>query len=232
MLLDDVDLMIIEELAADGRSSLRDLSRRTGLSPPAIARRLSRLRGAGLIGDVRASVDLSKISGWTSAAVLVRAEPNGIDDVAGRMSAIDGVTELYRATGPYSLLARVEVRDVNALSAVVRRIESMEGVRDVEVLVLGERLKDEPPKLVAPPVGSHRVNLRCEYCGNEILGKPHVLEHDGVTRYFCCPTCLREFKAEHGIVRDAGSHLLTGVNEIPYNDGERHMIHGVGRRAH
>jgi DNA-binding Lrp family transcriptional regulator len=193
--LDEIDLAILEYMAEDGRYSLRDLARRTGLSAPAVGRRLRRLRDAGVLGGVRATLDLSRISGWTSAIVLVRAEPNRADEVAERAAAVDGTTEVHRAAGPYNVLVRVEVGSADALSAAVREMESIEGVRDVDVLILGRRVKQEPPRIS----GGARVKLRCDYCGSEISGDPHELEYRGVTHFFCCPTCLREFKAEHGI---------------------------------
>jgi len=194
--LDEVDLVIIERMAENGRYSLRDLARMTGLSAPAVGRRLRRLRDAGILGDVRAAVDLGRISGWASAVILVRTEPNLADEVAEHIAALDGATEVYRATGPYSLLARMEVRDVDALSAALHDVESIDGVRDVDVLILSRRVKQEPPRLSR----GIRARLRCDYCGSEISGKPHELEYRGTIRFFCCPTCMREFKAEHGIV--------------------------------
>ena len=36
--------------------------------------------------------------------------------------------------------------------------------------------------------------LHCDYCGNEIKGKPIMVEIGGKTYYACCPNCERDLK--------------------------------------
>ena len=36
--------------------------------------------------------------------------------------------------------------------------------------------------------------IHCDYCGNEIKGKPIIVEIGGKTFYACCPNCERDLK--------------------------------------
>src|SRR5258708_28746747 len=55
--VDELDLTLLRALAADARQSQRALARAVGMSPPAIADRLSRLERAGAIRGYPVAID-------------------------------------------------------------------------------------------------------------------------------------------------------------------------------
>ncbi|MCW6170981.1 MAG: TRASH domain-containing protein [Thermoplasmatales archaeon] len=66
-------------------------------------------------------------------------------------------------------------------------------ILDVKV-VRGRVLGDNPGRLA---------HLHCDYCGNDITGKPIIVEVGGRTYYACCPTCERDLRKRREILSNA-----------------------------
>ena len=194
MELDDVDVGIINSLIEDGCLSLRDLAKVTGLSPPSLNARLKRLKDSGIIKGSTVLIDRNRMKSGVSAFLFIRCDPSSLKKVEESLSALEDVTEIYRLTGFYNLLVKSEVEDVNALDRLNEEIGKNEGIIEVNTHLISEYVKEKHKKFKRI-----RADLKCEYCGNIISGKPYLLEYRGVTRFFCCPTCLREFKKKYGV---------------------------------
>ena len=70
------------------------------------------------------------------AFVLIDAEPDRIDELAGAMADLEGVAEVYSVTGEADLLAVVRVRRHEDLAEVVtRRMSCLPGVVSTETMV-------------------------------------------------------------------------------------------------
>jgi Lrp/AsnC family leucine-responsive transcriptional regulator len=118
--LDATNLRLLDELRADARVSLAELGRRVGLSPPAVAERLSRLEREGV---VRYRVDVDpRALGYAFAAVLrMRPAPRQIPKVADVARATPEVVECHRVTGEDCFYMKLHVRSVEHLEEVIDR---------------------------------------------------------------------------------------------------------------
>ena len=71
-----------------------------------------------------------------TAIVLVKAEVASIPELAEKIAALDGVSEVYSVTGEFDLIALVRVRAHDDLADVIPgRLNKMEGVRHTETHV-------------------------------------------------------------------------------------------------
>ncbi|HNP58316.1 MAG TPA: Lrp/AsnC ligand binding domain-containing protein [Gordonia sp. (in: high G+C Gram-positive bacteria)] len=65
-----------------------------------------------------------------TAFVLINADVHSIPETAQAVADIDGVTEVYSCAGDVDLIAKVRVRDHDAIAEVVtNRINRLQGVR-------------------------------------------------------------------------------------------------------
>lgn len=119
--LDATNLRLLAELQQDARISQAELGRRVGLSPPAVAERLSRLERDGTLAGYHAQVD-PRALGYTLAAIIrMRPAPRQIPKVAEVAQSTAEVVECHRVTGEDCFYMKVHVRSVEHLEEVIDR---------------------------------------------------------------------------------------------------------------
>src|SRR5829696_8559789 len=96
---DVTDLRLVAELQRDARVSLAELGRRVGLSPPAVADRVSRLERDGVICGYRAEIDPRMLGLSLSVVLRVRPAPGHLENVADLARRTAEVVECHRVTG-------------------------------------------------------------------------------------------------------------------------------------
>ncbi len=112
---------ILDELQRDGRVSLAELGRRVGLSPPAVAERVSRLERDGVITGYHARIDPRALGFALGVVIRVRPAPREIAKVAALARETPEVVECHRITGEDCFFLKLHVRDVEHLEEVVDR---------------------------------------------------------------------------------------------------------------
>ena len=111
----------MSELQADARLTLAELGRRVGLSSPAVAERLQRLEGEGVIAGYRAEVDPKAFGYALTAVVRVRPAPRQLPKVAEVARTTPEVVECHRITGEDCFFIKAHVRDVTHLEELIDR---------------------------------------------------------------------------------------------------------------
>ena len=80
--LDTADVQILVALAVDARTSVADLARMVGLSPPTVSERIRRLEDAGVIEGYTATISPKALGLPISAWLRVRPTPGQHNKVA------------------------------------------------------------------------------------------------------------------------------------------------------
>lgn len=119
--IDNVDRAIIAELAQNGRMTVRELATRIGMSSPSTAERIHKLEDAGAIAAYTISTDPRAFGLETTAHVRLRAMPGEVKRLAQMLVDAPEVVEADRVTGDDCFVAKVVVRDVHELEAVIDR---------------------------------------------------------------------------------------------------------------
>jgi len=116
--LDPVDRRIVAELQAAPRLRIAELSRRIGLSGPAVADRLRRLEDSGIL-SYRTEVS-PRALGYTICAI-VRISPTGggLRLIPGIAREVPNVTECYRITGEDCYFVKLYLRSIDDLEPVL-----------------------------------------------------------------------------------------------------------------
>lgn len=71
-----------------------------------------------------------------SAVVLLNTERGRVNDVAGRLAELDGITEVFSVGGRHDLVAILRVPDNETLAALVtEHMLQIEGIRESETLI-------------------------------------------------------------------------------------------------
>jgi Lrp/AsnC family leucine-responsive transcriptional regulator len=112
---------ILDELQRDGRLSLAELGRRVGLSPPAVAERVSRLERDGVITGYHSRIDPRALGFALGVVIRVRPAPREIAKVAALARETPEVVECHRITGEDCFFMKLHVRDIEHLEEVLDR---------------------------------------------------------------------------------------------------------------
>lgn len=184
--LDETDLEIIELLLSDARRPWSDVAEHVGLSPPAVADRVDRLREAGVIRRFTLDLDRSQLRGGVPVLVDVDVAPGAAGDVREALSAAEAVEHVFStADGHLVWTGRVPDGDVPAwMGAELSGVR--EAIRDFEVALLtGAEW--------TPGVGGTDFALTCAECGNTVTSEGETEHFDGERYHFCCPSCAERF---------------------------------------
>lgn len=121
-MIDEIDWKILEELQSDARTSYAALSRKIGLTTPAIIERIRKLEDAKIIVGYRAEIDPAKI-GFPITA-FVRMSISGVDYSHIVEAALESkeVLECHRATGGDSFIMKVAVQSIEHLQEVIDKL--------------------------------------------------------------------------------------------------------------
>src|SRR5579862_1113002 len=116
--LDAIDRRIVAELQAAPRLRVAELSRRIGLSGPAVADRLRRLEEDGILA-YRAEVNPRALGYTIFAIVRISPTNGGLRLIPGIAREVPNVTECYRITGEDCFFLKVWLHSIDDLEPVL-----------------------------------------------------------------------------------------------------------------
>jgi len=196
--LDPIDLVILKELNADGRASLRQIAKKSLLSTPTVSSRFERMKKAGLIQkfvpvlNPNASDDSSLL-----AFVTLNAPSSAVEKITKELGSKSEVTGVFVTAGPNNLLLKVSVRNAQSLQRFLTNAEFRKlGVEVIGSQIITETVKDERP----PPFTEEvHMKLNCDLCKGEITSNtPYTIRVASTRYYFCCKTCKATYLQKHG----------------------------------
>ena len=119
-IMDDQDRQILALLVEDGRRTYDDIARRVSLSPPAVKRRVDRMRTRGTLQGFTAVVDQGALGAHTEALIeLFYAPGTLLDQVAETLRRHPEVVEAWSVTGEADAIARVRTQDNSDLERLI-----------------------------------------------------------------------------------------------------------------
>jgi len=119
---DKIDQQLIEALMEDSRRSLKALAQITGLTSPSVAERLRRLEERGVLRGYTVDVDAKAFGYQLQAIVRIRPLPGRLQEVERQIQAIGEFTECDKVTGEDCFYARMHVRSMEQLDALLDRL--------------------------------------------------------------------------------------------------------------
>jgi len=122
--VDAIDRQILALLVDDGRRTFDDIARHVALSPPAVKRRVDRLRAHGALRGFTAVVDHAALGDQTEALLELFFAPGTLlDEVARTLERCPEVVEAWSVTGEADAIARVRTRDNADLERVIMELQ-------------------------------------------------------------------------------------------------------------
>jgi len=145
MLLDDQDRMLISRLTADARASWAELAAELGMSAPAVAERVKRLRAAGVIRGFHAVLDPAAVGlGLTAYVAVTLTHPRDRGSFLAMVRREVEVKEAHHMAGEDDYLLKVYCRDTahleHFLTNVLKAVKGVQRTRTSIVLGTAKEL--------------------------------------------------------------------------------------------
>jgi Lrp/AsnC family transcriptional regulator, leucine-responsive regulatory protein len=120
--IDRVDCRLLAALVQEARTSMADLARLVGLSPPSVAERIRRLEEAGVIDGYTLTVNPKALGLPIAAWLRIRPVPGQLQKVAELVRTLPAIVECDRITGEDCFIARAHVASVEDLEKLIDQI--------------------------------------------------------------------------------------------------------------
>jgi Lrp/AsnC family transcriptional regulator, leucine-responsive regulatory protein len=145
--IEDIDRLICQLLAADGRMSFTELGKHTGLSTSAVHQRVKRLEQRGVIRGYGASIDFREVGLPLTAFISIRPiDPSQPDDSPVRLADISEIEACHSVAGDESYILKVRVAEPSDLEALLARIRAAANVSTRTTIVLSTPYEQRSPK--------------------------------------------------------------------------------------
>jgi len=146
MKLDEKDKELLSILQENGRATLKEISRLTGMRETTIFSRIKKLEKKGVIKEYRAILDPKALGKNTLAFILIKYDPSfGFTqrEVAEKISKLPEIQEVHIIAGDWDMIAKIREKDVESLGKVVLdKIREIEGVKETVSLIVFETIKE------------------------------------------------------------------------------------------
>lgn len=136
--MDTTDAQIMEILVADGRASFSQIGRDVGLSTNAVAARIRRLEGSGIILGYRAVLAQETPDPAAGIEVFIDVrlpQDKDSDEFRTWAQRQRTVVDAVHVTGPYDYLLHVRVRDMRALDHLLRELKTSGGASQTQTRI-------------------------------------------------------------------------------------------------
>jgi len=133
--MDDIDHQLIALLRQNARQNVADLAHRLKVSRGTVTNRIRKLEDeqviVGYTVRLKPEAEPERIRAWMGVLV----EGNQTRRVIASLLGEPGVSALHDTNGRWDLLAELEVRSMNDLSAVLERVRLISGIRSTETSI-------------------------------------------------------------------------------------------------
>jgi Lrp/AsnC family transcriptional regulator, leucine-responsive regulatory protein len=141
--LDDIDLILVRELVADGRATLAELAASARLSVSAVQSRVRRLEARGVISGYSARINPESVGQLLSAFVAITPlDPSQPDDAPARLQHIAEIESCHSVAGEESYILLVRAESARALEDLLQRIRTAANVKTRSTIILNTFYSD------------------------------------------------------------------------------------------
>ncbi|MEL9914664.1 MAG: Lrp/AsnC family transcriptional regulator [Thermoplasmatales archaeon] len=130
--IDEIDLQILNHLKDHGRDKITAISDAIGINRVTVAERIMKLERNGVIKNFTVNLNYEALGQHVLAFVLISYKKNdelSQEKLASKISAIEGVDEVYIMAGEFDILAKIRAKNVKELGEkVINKIRSFPGV--------------------------------------------------------------------------------------------------------
>jgi Lrp/AsnC family transcriptional regulator, leucine-responsive regulatory protein len=143
-MINGIDIEIVKILQENARISNAEIARKVGLAPSAVFERVRKLEEKGIVRGYHAEIDPKAVELGQLAFMFIRSNDRpGAVGTAAQLAEIPEILELHHVAGEDCFLAKVRVRDAEALGRLLReRLNSIATITSTRTTIVLESVKE------------------------------------------------------------------------------------------
>ncbi len=139
--LDEKDRKLLNILQENGRAPYSIIADELGVSEATVRYRVKKMIDAGVIKKFTVLLDPKKIGYLNTGILMVKTVPELFEQASKEISDLNESHHVFQNTGEYNVVAVVQAHDLEHLSDLRKRVEMIEGVREVLLSATTRRIK-------------------------------------------------------------------------------------------
>ena len=189
--VDKKDLIILEELLKNSRISYSKLAKIVKLTVPAVKSRIDKLIQTGIIDNFSIDINYDLLTDGKQNVLLIKAPYKDTNKIAASLYEHRFVKNVSFMTGTYNLLISTYFITDKQKAEFISWVNDNITVDNLEIFFIYDELPEKKDFTIDKPAD---IKLICDYCKREFSGDIFSSVIGGKKRYFCCNTCLNQFK--------------------------------------
>lgn len=142
--MDQTDKMILDVLSENSRTSISDISKKTGIPNSTISNRIRKLEQNNVIEQYTTILNPEKIGVNITALIIIQTETEKHEHVEVELPKLEQVSQVYSISGEYDILIKLWAKNLEELNDIINsQIRTIDGIEELRELIVMERLKDE-----------------------------------------------------------------------------------------
>ena len=131
--LDCIDRTILNMLQQNARVPFSTIAACLGISEATVRYRVKQLEKTKIIKNYTTLLSPPKVGFSTTGIMMVKLDNEKFDDAAKQISDLPEAYHVFQNTGEYDIVSVVHTRDLAHLGELRKRVQGIEGVREVTV---------------------------------------------------------------------------------------------------
>ncbi len=141
-----LDKKILLQLISNSDQSILEIAKKVGTTRQTVAKKIKQYKEADVVRSFVARLNPEKFGFGTRAYVFLREDPRSElrrknEKTIKKFHQISGFHRLF---GKYSAILEVWTRNGRELTALVKKIHKLKGVRETETFIIHSTVKDQP----------------------------------------------------------------------------------------
>ena len=120
--VDTIGMNILRELQINARSSFSKIGRKVGLSSPAVAERVYKMEGAGIINGYHADINPGAFGLDIMAFITLTTQPEKYEKIYAFAEKQKEIVECHHISGNESLMLKVVSGSISQLNGMVEKL--------------------------------------------------------------------------------------------------------------
>jgi DNA-binding Lrp family transcriptional regulator len=189
--LDQKDLVILERLNNDGRVTYSQLGEELNLSVPSIKSRIEKLQKLGVFDYIGLHLNPHTMTPDGAALISLKVDPNNKEQLFEFLISLELIRVVYEVMDEYNVNILTQHCSFAESDQLFESLMKRPEVQHAKISFIKRRVLIKPHRI---PKGTKLLNVMCEYCGKQLESKYEVGKFDQVPHYFCCTSCLKNYR--------------------------------------